>query len=541
MAVRVLGIDIMSYLKGDGFKQADKQAGKLGQTFQNLKEFASSGLGKIVGGYFAVSKVIEEYNKAIEAANYQLEQETKLQTTLKSQGFRIEQIENIKKYASELQKVGVIGDEVTLAGAQQLATYNLTEENLKRLLPAMQDILVQSKGLAGTGDDAIGVANMLANGLLGQTGELEEAGITLNERQKQLIAVGTQEEKVAALVEAVRMNVGEQNKEFLKTPEGKIAAVKNNIGDMYENIGMLFRESRAWGYELIGNNLPIIENFLTTLIKSSQRVIKSVIDSTKAVYRVFSSVPSEVKTTIALITGFFTVSAFPIVAAVVAVEDLITAFEGGESVIKNIYNTTMSFLGINTTFEETIESVKALWKAFEEANGVKITLEVIQGSIEAIANAIKAIIGGIKLVTGSIGLFANGTSRIIKAMFSNEYSLQDANRENALDFDDGLGKLVKSGKSEFINSSSNLIGGVKKRYDNISKLYNDGQRKTVKDIPTVSAKESTINYEPSDITINVNGSVSEDLVMQIKDTIAKEREGELMILKQQIGGRLSNA
>src|SRR3712207_7076087 len=59
-----------------------------------------------------------------------------------------------------------VGDEVTLAGAQQLATYNLTEESLKKLMPAMQDVIVQQKGLKGTGQDAVGVANMLAKGLL---------------------------------------------------------------------------------------------------------------------------------------------------------------------------------------------------------------------------------------------------------------------------------------------------------------------------------------------------------------------------------------
>src|SRR3712207_213821 len=83
-----------------------------------------------------------------------------------------------------------VGDEVTLAGAQQLATYNLTEESLKKLMPAMQDVIVQQKGLKGTGQDAVGVANMLAKGLLGQTGILQKAGITLTEYQEKMIKTG---------------------------------------------------------------------------------------------------------------------------------------------------------------------------------------------------------------------------------------------------------------------------------------------------------------------------------------------------------------
>ncbi|CAL7900317.1 hypothetical protein FUSNEC_GEN_129_10635 [Fusobacterium necrophorum subsp. funduliforme] len=219
MAVRKLSIDIMSYLKGKGFEAVDSQIKKVKSSLSSLKSFTDSGLFKMAAGYFTVNTLIAQYNKAIEASNFQIEQETKLYSTLKGQNFRDEQIESIKSYASELQKVGVVGDEVTLAGAQQLATYNLTEESLKKLMPAMQDVIVQQKGLKGTGQDAVGVANMLAKGLLGQTGILQKAGITLTEYQEKMIKTGKQEEKVAALVEAVKMNVGEQNAEFLKTPE----------------------------------------------------------------------------------------------------------------------------------------------------------------------------------------------------------------------------------------------------------------------------------------------------------------------------------
>src|SRR3712207_1230051 len=113
MAVRKLSIDIMSYLKGKGFEAVDSQIKKVKSSLSSLKSITDSGLFKMAAGYFTVNTLISQYNKAIEASNFQIEQETKLYSTLKGQNFRDEQIESIKNYASELQKVGVVGDEVT--------------------------------------------------------------------------------------------------------------------------------------------------------------------------------------------------------------------------------------------------------------------------------------------------------------------------------------------------------------------------------------------------------------------------------------------
>ncbi len=278
---------ITSKLDATGFneffnntKKAENSITGLSNRFGDLNGLVGAGV-KAIGGFFAVNKLMGEYNQAIQLSNYQLEQETKLQATLKGQGFREEQIQSIKDYASALQEIGVVGDEVTLAGAQQLATYNLTEENLKALLPAMQDIMVQQKGVNATGQDAIGVANMLAKGLQGQLGKLEMSGITLTEQEKKMIKYGNQQERVLALVKAVKENVGEQNKEFLKTPEGKIASAGNRIGDVYEEIGMLFREVRADYHTSMADTL----DYFKPLIKGVAGGLASAFDTVSSLVR----------------------------------------------------------------------------------------------------------------------------------------------------------------------------------------------------------------------------------------------------------------
>ena len=54
-------------------------------------------------------------------------------------------------------KIGVVGDEVTLAGMQQLATFQLNGEQIKMLSGGMLDLLVQQKGMNATQQDAVGI------------------------------------------------------------------------------------------------------------------------------------------------------------------------------------------------------------------------------------------------------------------------------------------------------------------------------------------------------------------------------------------------
>ncbi|MCB6443203.1 hypothetical protein, partial [Streptococcus salivarius] len=61
---------------------------------------------------------------------------------------------SLQNYASQLQTVGVIGDEVTIAGMAQLGTFQMTEEQIKKVSGGMLDLLVNQKGLNATQEDA---------------------------------------------------------------------------------------------------------------------------------------------------------------------------------------------------------------------------------------------------------------------------------------------------------------------------------------------------------------------------------------------------
>lgn len=79
-----------------------------------------------------------------------------------------EEIQSIKDLASAQQEIGVIGDEVQLSGAQQIATFLKEKSSLDTLLPAMNNLLAQQKGLNATTGDAVTVGNLMGKAMMGQ-------------------------------------------------------------------------------------------------------------------------------------------------------------------------------------------------------------------------------------------------------------------------------------------------------------------------------------------------------------------------------------
>jgi hypothetical protein len=107
--------------------------------------------------------------KSIGAANDQLQVEKKLETVLKKRtNATTEQIQDIKDLTAAQQEAGVIGDEVQLAGAQQIATFVNTTESVETLIPAMNNLIAQQKGVNATQSDAINIANMVGKALRGR-------------------------------------------------------------------------------------------------------------------------------------------------------------------------------------------------------------------------------------------------------------------------------------------------------------------------------------------------------------------------------------
>lgn len=177
------------------------------------------------------------------AANaMQVEAETKLANNMRNtMGAREEEIQSIKDLCTAQQQLGVIGDEVQLAGAQELATYLEKKTSLETLIPVMNDMLAQQYGLNATSEAAAQIATMLGKVMDGQVGALSRYGYKFDEAQEQILKFGTESERAAVLAEVVSSAVGGMNEELAKTDAGKAKQAANAIGDIKEQVGALFK------------------------------------------------------------------------------------------------------------------------------------------------------------------------------------------------------------------------------------------------------------------------------------------------------------
>lgn len=233
---------------GDGFKKITMSAGDLRKIMQANVEEADK-LSKKVINFAAICTSVDSLSNTFNslksvvsdltaAYDVQAVAESRLKEVMRNtMEAREEDIQSIKDFCSAQQQIGVVGDEVQLAGAQELATYLEFKSSLKALIPVMNDMLVQQNGLVSSGENAAQIATMLGKVMEGQTGALSRYGYKFDDAQEKILKYGTEAERVAVLVDVVSASVGGMNRALARTPAGHMQQIKNNLGDIKEVLG----------------------------------------------------------------------------------------------------------------------------------------------------------------------------------------------------------------------------------------------------------------------------------------------------------------
>ena len=233
-----------------------------GEAFKSAGQKAKTA-GMYISAAAAASIVVGK--KLLDLANAQNQAEAQLAEVYKSRHKATkEQTQATLELASALQKEGVYGDDVIIAGAKQLATYTSTTKAVDDLLPAMTNLLAQNKGVSATQEDAAAMANLFGKALNGNVGALKRAGISFTAAQEEVLKYGTEEEKVAMLAQVVHDNVGDMNQALAETDAGKLQQAKNTIGDFGERLGNMLLPHLANLVSYLGANiLPIVEKIIS--------------------------------------------------------------------------------------------------------------------------------------------------------------------------------------------------------------------------------------------------------------------------------------
>lgn len=399
----------------NSFKSVLGSVGKLGMTIATL------------GGALSVAGIASFANSAIEGFNAAQEAETKLEAVLKNVPSIMSQGANAATKAKDelvgltdqMEEYGVIAGDVSVAGLQQMATFQLSKETLKKLAPGMADLLAQQKGLNATQQDAVSIGNMIGKVMSGQTSALSRAGIVMSEYQEEVIKSGTEEEKAAMLAKVLEQNVGGVNKALGQTDAGKVAIAGNLIGRASDAIGEKLMNVKGQLADLLIQHMPQIQEAAMNLVTQIDNWITNNKDTISDAFETIMNVGKVAFETIGNAISFFIDNAnwlIPVLAGVV-----------GGFVAFNVISTVV---GIFTTLTSVIKGAAA-------AGGI-LNAVMAANPFGLIAAAIGIVIGVIALLIANFDTVKAVAKTVIDGIVGFVTTLKDAFVQLGTEIKDGI-------------------------------------------------------------------------------------------------------
>jgi len=198
---------------GEVEKQGNKTTSQLSSGFKRV--------GAAIGAAFSVQVLIQFTKKAVELYDIQAKAEASLLQALKG---REDVQRRLMRQASELQKITLFGDEETIKAQAMLAKFGMTETQIRRLIPLIQDYA------AAQGQDLVSAADMVARSVGSSTNALSRYGIEING------AVGSNE-RLESAVESLSEMFGGQAVAAAEAGAGAVQQFQNAWGDFAESVG----------------------------------------------------------------------------------------------------------------------------------------------------------------------------------------------------------------------------------------------------------------------------------------------------------------
>lgn len=176
--------------------------------------------------------------QSIDAAKEKLKADKLLEANLKrTNNYSIDRINSLKNEAGALQDLGVIGDDVIVAGAGQLAMYKLSHDQIKKTMPILSDMIAKEKGFNATQEDSIAMADAIGKALDGKTKGLLKYGVQLTKAEEKVFKTMKAEKRLDFITNKLNKSIGGTNKALRETDEGKIVSAQGAFGDMQAEVG----------------------------------------------------------------------------------------------------------------------------------------------------------------------------------------------------------------------------------------------------------------------------------------------------------------
>jgi hypothetical protein len=463
---------------GADFSSLNKSLKRVNKNLNLFKGVATKAFAVMTAAVAAIG-----IKKSLDAIDYQIMQETKLAVIMRQRmGATDQMIQSVKNLTSVQQSLGVIGDEVQLAGAQQLATFLKTSEALETLIPAMNNLAAQQKGVNATGEDLAGIATMIGKVLDGNVGALKRVGISFSDADRRLLEFGNEAERAATLAKVIDKNVGQMNRALANTSAGRVKQMKNTFGDLREEVGRLILPLR----DAI---VPLLKRMADVGIRAVKSLQSAFSGFAMFLHALFGTKPptemeSGAVESAEAIGDAYEVAGKKVKGSVAGFDEVNQLSQDSQSGVAPAVPTLESAMGSGFF---GIDTEKVSDEATELAEKIKNAFKDLEPNFESLK----------KSASDFFNLFKKETQSSIKTDYGG--ALKKVTKEilsqleGAFDIATGLGLIVKA-MEDFFNfrfekSGQNFVDAAKKIGEGLAKMFlGENQEKALKDFIANSTK-----------------------------------------------------
>ena len=385
---------------------------KVKSSMKSIAKWAAIGFGALTAAAGVFIK------QSIDAAKDKLKADKLLETNLmKEANASKEHIKMLKDEASALQDVGVVGDDVAVAGASRLAVFKMNADQIKKTMPILDDMIAYDKGLNGTQEDAIAIGELYGKAINGKVNALKKYGVVLTANEEKLFKVMSTEQRIEFINKKLEKSIGGTNKALRETDEGKIVAMKGAWGDMQAELGKKLIPQLGAIAEWFHSKIPSIQDFILSLADKIQELVNKAspyIDKLKEIFgKIFEKVKPALEETWKILSDAGTV-------AIDIAQDIINNWDRISPVVYTIVGAITAY-NIATTIRNNKELIYAgIMKtkmALDTAQAILTgQLTIKQWALNAAMNAnpIGIVIGAIALLVGGIWLLCKNWDLVKK-------------------------------------------------------------------------------------------------------------------------------
>ena len=394
-------------------KTMDRELKKAGNSIKAFGNKVKAGMKSIAKwaaiGFGALTAAAGVFIKqSIDAAKDKLKADKLLETNLMKQANASkEHIKMLKDEAGALQDVGVVGDDVAVAGAGQLAIYKLKAEQIKNILPVLDDMVAKEKGFNGTQEDAIAMADVFGKAVEGKTKGLVKYGVSLTDAEEKLFKTMKREERAEFLNKKLTAAIGGTNKALRETDEGKIVAMKGAWGDMQAELGKKIIPKLGAIAEWFHSKIPGIQDFILSLADKIQELVTKASPYVDKLKEIFGKIFEKVKP--AIFEAWEILKSF-VAGAIDIAQKIISNWDRISPIVYTVvgaliaYKTALATIKIYTVAMVAITKIKTSWDALQATATGALTVKQWALNTAMNANPIGLVITAIAALVGGIWL-----------------------------------------------------------------------------------------------------------------------------------------